>query len=123
MKEEKKVAENAVYKYKNEDGKDMVEFNVNDCSKLLNHLSRLPFQGMLSARKAPEDKPIICFGHDECIFKQFALSPKCWKRPNGEIAPVPKDEGAGLMISAFQSCEFGFGMQLSPEELQKVNEY
>jgi predicted Zn-dependent protease with MMP-like domain len=31
-----------------------------------------------------------------------------------------KDEGLGVMISAFVSREFGFGMNLSDEQLQEV---
>ncbi len=34
---------------------------------------------------------------------------------------VPKDEGQGLMISAFQSKEFGFGLQVNDEQLTEVN--
>ena len=41
----------------------------------------------------------------------------------GEQAIIPKDESNGLMISAFQSHEFGFGMTLTPEELEKVNKF
>jgi hypothetical protein len=29
------------------------------------------------------------------------------------MALVPQDDGQGVMISAFQSHEFGFGMQIS----------
>jgi hypothetical protein len=35
---------------------------------------------------------------------------------------VPKDEGQGLMILAFQSREFGFGMEICEEDLRKINE-
>ncbi len=66
-------------------------------------LKHLPFKGMLSIRKPPCSKPLIIFGHDECIFKQFLITNKSWKGNIGETAPVPKDDGAGLMISAFQA--------------------
>jgi predicted Zn-dependent protease with MMP-like domain len=33
-----------------------------------------------------------------------------------------KDEGLGVMISAFVSREFGFGMNLSDEQLQEVKQ-
>lgn len=36
---------------------------------------------------------------------------------------IPKDEGIGVMLSAFFSCEFGFGMTLLEEELEAVNEH
>jgi hypothetical protein len=56
------------------------------------------------------------FRHNEAIFKQFLLTKKSWCGPNGETVLVPKD----LMISAFQSREFGFGYHLDEEELAKV---
>ena len=34
---------------------------------------------------------------------------------------IPKDEGLGVMISAFCSREFGFGLDISLEDLAKVN--
>ena len=36
---------------------------------------------------------------------------------------MPKEEGQGVMISSFVSCKFGYGMQLSPAQLEHVNEY
>ena len=60
---------------------------------------------------------------DECIFKQFILTGKSWKGPNGETAVVPKDDGAGVMIRAFQSHEFGFGLHLTNEQLKEANKF
>jgi hypothetical protein len=34
---------------------------------------------------------------------------------------IPKDEGLGIMISAFVSRKVGFGYYISPDDLQKVN--
>ena len=62
-----------------------------------------------------------CFGHDESIFKQFTFSLKSWIGLNGESVIMPKDDGMGIMISAFQSQEFGFGLKnLSEEQLKTV---
>jgi hypothetical protein len=61
------------------------------------------------------------FGHDKAIFKQFSLTKKSWCGPNGETVLLPKDEGQGLMISAFQATEFGFGHQLNEDQLVQVN--
>jgi hypothetical protein len=66
-------------------------------------------------------KALIMFGHDKCIFKQYTMSTKSWIGPYGETVPVPKDDGQGIMISAFQSREFGFGFDLTPYLLQEVN--
>ena len=35
---------------------------------------------------------------------------------------MPKSGGAGLMISAFQSREFGWGFELTADQLKKINE-
>jgi hypothetical protein len=42
---------------------------------------------------------------------------------NGETAIMPKDEGMGMMISAFPSREFRFGFKMSEEQLANENEY
>ncbi len=34
---------------------------------------------------------------------------------------VPKDYGQGVMISAFQSRELGFGVKLTQEQLDEIN--
>ena len=66
---------------------------------------------------------LIIWGHDEAIFKQYLLTKKGWVGPNGEISLTPKDEGMGLMISAMQSREFGFGLEMNREQLEKVNKF
>jgi hypothetical protein len=63
------------------------------------------------------------FGHDECIFKQYTLTNKHWKAPNGATVLIPKDDGQGVMISAFQSREFGFGFDLNQQQLALINSY
>ncbi len=83
----------------------------------------MPLKGTVSVRKGSDELPLICFGHDVCIFKQFIMTNKSWDSPNGETAAVPKDDGQGLMINAFQSHEFGFGMALNEEQLKEVNKY
>jgi hypothetical protein len=41
--------------------------------------------------------------------------------PNGETALVPKDEAMGIIMSrTMMSQEFGWGLELSPEQLAKV---
>jgi len=62
----------------------------------------------------------LLIGHDKCIFKQYLLK-KNWVGPNGKNVLVPKDEGQGVMISNFQSHEFRFGLEISAEELARVN--
>jgi hypothetical protein len=76
------------------------------------------FGGNMSIQKPPNMKPLICFGQDECIFKQFFFTGKAWTAPDGQKPVIPKDEGLGVMISAFAAQKFGFGMlRLSNEDL------
>ena len=101
----------------------MVEYHVDACDIFQERMNvDTAFGGRLSVRMEKDDKPLIIFGHDECIFKQYLLTKKSWTAPDGETVLVPKDEGQGLMISAFQSREFGLGINLSNEDLSKVNE-
>ena len=103
-------------------GKEMVEYHVNTCEHFHTMLQDSNFGGNLSVNFPANEKPIVLLGHDECIFKQFQFTNKGWVSDEGVREILPKDEGLGVMISAFQSREFGFGMELTSEELQKVNE-
>jgi hypothetical protein len=58
---------------------------------------------------------------DEIIVKQFSFTHKSWNGPNHEQALIPKDDGLGVMISPFDSREFGYGMALTSNKLQRVN--
>ncbi len=112
------------YKYKCRDGIDMLEYLVDSCStfeEALNSTTR--FGGHLSVHREPgNDQPLLIFGHDECIFKQYHMAKSAWVAPDGQRVLVPKDDGQGHMISAFQSREFGFGLDICEEDLKKVNE-
>ena len=61
---------------------------------------------------------MISFGQDECIFKPFLVNKKAWNR-NGKFCIQSKDDGVGIMVSAFQSREFGFGMEILDEDFLK----
>jgi len=114
------------YRYKSQEGLEMVELHIDEIpdSELLTNINlSVPFGGNLSIRKMPEEKPLLSFGHDECIFRQYIFTLSAWSGPRGEQAIIPKDEGNGLMIPAFQSREFGFGMKLSLMEIQKINQF
>jgi hypothetical protein len=123
MEQLEQIGKGLGFRYTNElTGIDMVEFHVDDHPSFLDRTSASTrFGGHLSVRKPPNAKPLICFGQDECIFKQYIFSHKSWTAPDGQKAVIPKDDGLGVMISAFVSREFGYGMELSPEELQQVN--
>ena len=57
------------------------------------------------------------------MFSQFSFNGKQWVSPDGKRAILPKSNGMGIMISAFQSREFGFGLELTPEQLKAINDY
>jgi hypothetical protein len=73
------------------------------------------FGGRLSVRFPNHLKLLIIIGHDECIFKQYSLLKNYWVAPDGQRVFVPKDKGQGVMVSAFQSRESGFELELTPE--------
>jgi hypothetical protein len=79
------------------------------------------FGGNLSVCKQLEERPLIAFSYDECIFCQFIFSGSAWQGTKGEHGIIPKDEGYGLMVSAFQSREFGFGLSLTSAQLDTIN--
>lgn len=102
-------------------GCDMVEFHIDSHPHFFDRVSHKESGGLLSVRKPLGCNPLVCFGQDECIFKQYCFMTKSWTAPDGQKVVIPKDEGAGLMISAFVSREFGFGMALTEANLEKVN--
>ena len=83
----------------------------------------------------PSAKQLICFGQDECIFHQYVYSKKAWVTPERIRPLIPKDEGMGMMLSAFVSREYGFayhdvtgpqqtsGLALSEEQRLIVNRF
>ena len=68
-------------------------------------------------------KVLISIGQDECIFKQFLMLKKAWMSKSGRFRVRPKDDGSGMMISAFQSREFSFGFPLFNKYKNKINEF
>jgi hypothetical protein len=114
------------YRYKYEEGLEMVELHIDEIpdNTLLTRINNLCLYGRnLSVRKMPNEKPVISFGHNECIFHQFIFTCSAWKGTKGEQAPIPKDEGYGLMVSAFQSRELGLGMKLTSDQLLRINTF
>jgi hypothetical protein len=49
-------------------------------------------------------------------------TPKAWTAPDRQKVMILKDEGPGVMISAFVLRELGFGYDISADYLVKVNE-
>ena len=57
----------------------MVEYHVDDNILFQGRLNHIKFGGNLSVRKTANVKPLIMFGQDQCIFKQYTFSRKAWK--------------------------------------------
>jgi len=101
LEEKGETPKGSGYKYTNSKGVAMVKY----------HCDTLPERGAtnnnlggnLSICFPIGQKMLVIFGHNECIFKQYTVTGKQWYGPNGEAYVVPKDDGAGIMISAFQS--------------------
>jgi hypothetical protein len=59
-------------------------------------------------------------GHDERINKQYLLTKKSWTLPSGDKIPVTKGEGQGVITSALQLREFGFGLPITEEQMSCI---
>ena len=104
----------------------MVEYHVDAIpsdTRIDNQILALgAYGGNLSVRR-DSNKPIVMYiGQDEAIFKQFSFLSKMWTGPKGERALLPKDEGAGVMISSFISREHGLIQELDEDTVHRINE-
>jgi hypothetical protein len=63
---------------------EMVELHVDSHPSFHEQMNENTFGGNLSVRMPPNTKPLICFGQDECIFKQFLFTGKAWTAPDGQ---------------------------------------
>jgi hypothetical protein len=85
------------------------------------------FGGNLSVRKLAHECPVLIIGQDKSIYRQFIFSKKGWVGANGQQQLRPKDDGHGLMVSAFVSSAWSFFDILSDDGflpidvLEKVN--
>ena len=112
-----------VYNYKCPlTGTNMVEYHVESCKNFQEIMNKTTKWGGLSFRMPVGTKPMVLLGHNKCIYKQYQFTGKSWVADNGSCPIIPKDKGAGLMISNFQSREFGFVKPMTTTELQQVNE-
>ena len=103
----------------------MIEYHVDTHEELRKRFdSPESLGGNLSVRfheLEPPLKPLLIFGQDESIVSQFLSWSRHWVDPTGKRVLMPKTEGEGLMLSAYQSREFGFSYRLSQQQLDQVN--
>jgi hypothetical protein len=104
-------------------GDERVEFQVDDhdCMQDFANETYGEIGGNVSVRKAPDKRTLIIFRQDESIFNQFSFNSKQWVGPSGERSMLPKSAGMGVMVSAFQSREFGWGMEIDDNQLVLIN--
>ena len=72
-------------------------------------------------RRTPGVPLEITFGQDESIYKAYAQTFSTWK-VDGIQPKCNKNEGPGRMVSGMQSYAFGYGLDISQEDLHKINE-
>ena len=84
--------------------------------------TQLPeFGGTLSVRRPENSRPLIIFGQDESVFSQFSFNGTQWVGLSGKRSILPKNDGIGVMISAFQSREFRWGVDITVEQMVRIN--
>ena len=102
-----------------------IEFHVDDFQFLHEHAATMglgSYGGTTSVRKPLDVKPLMIFGQDESVYSQFLFGNRQWVGPQGQRALLPKTDGLGLMISAFQSRETGFGLVISQLQMDEINQ-
>ena len=114
------LSENLGFKYE-KDGKFFYKYHVDDSESFCEKCATLPFGGNLSVRKPADKRAIMMICQDEAIVKQNLTSLLAWTLPDGLKALIPKDNGAGAMISGFTSRKLGFEYSVPQHVLDEVN--
>ena len=67
---------------------------------------------------------LILFGHDVAIFNKNVFSGRGWAASDGTRKCYPKEDGVGVMVSALQLREFGWGFPpLTKDQVEKINAF
>ena len=109
------------HSYVGADGVPMREYHVDIHPHLYSFVHNQKMGGDLSVRRNEGSRPVIIIGQDESVVKQYSFSSKCWQGVSGERKLLPKSDGYSLMISAFCSRAFGLSLNVTDEELVKIN--
>ncbi len=73
----------------------MVDDHVDSLSLFQDRMSTTELGGNLSVRLKEGEQPILLFGHDECIYKQYLLTKRAWTLPSGGKKNGSKRLGSG----------------------------
>ena len=115
---------NCYHSYKN-NNINMREYHIDTHPILQNYITPVmqTYGGNLSVRKETGQRQIMLIGQDESTYHQYVFSSKQWKGPSGRSFIQPKGDGEILMLSGFQSREFGLGLRtlLTEDVLSAVN--
>ena len=76
----------------------------------------------MSVRAPPGSNPLVVFGKDEVRSIQFLFGMNQCVYPEGKHALLSNTDVIYLMISAFKSGEFGWGYDITEDNLKGVNE-
>lgn len=73
------------YRYTYNNQNEMVEYHVDLCHVFQDRLNeKAKFGGNRSVRLSKEERPMMLYGHEELILKQYLLIGKTWIGSNGE---------------------------------------
>ena len=119
---DKRFPKNCYYQYDNEGGEKMREYHVDTDRVLINYITdnAKRMGGSLSIR----NRPLILVGQDKSTYHQFLFTKKQWKGIEGHHFLLPKSTGKMLMLSGYQSRDFGLELRelLSSKMIELVNE-
>ena len=81
MKENGDILSGSGYQCKDKNDCDMIKFHINENLLFTAIGNTVPFGGNLSVRNKQDDKQLIIFGQEKCIFIQYKLRNNCWNSP------------------------------------------
>jgi hypothetical protein len=65
---------------------------------------------------------VIIFGQDESVFSQLSFNGMQWVGPSNKRSILPKNDGMGVMVLAFQLREFGWGVEITDKQMVRINQ-
>jgi hypothetical protein len=93
------VESNSGYRYKIFEGHNAVEYHVDSTSVFQERADQeTQLWGFFSVQ-VENDK---LFGQDESVLKQYHMTKSAWVAPDETMTLVPKEDGHGVMLSAFE---------------------
>jgi hypothetical protein len=98
----------------------MVEFHVESSESLDMWRATTSFGGHLSVRRLPCQPVLFYFGQDESVYSPESAASRHWVVDGKSI--LTQKSGISLMVSGLTSGELSFGLTLTAEQLEAVND-